>query len=167
MTTVCLGAYTLRFFRGGGAYMWMFLNWALGLRALGCELVWLDSAPAERPAQTAAAEAAELARLLKEHGVGERVTVIYNSGEDIPGVEGTLIDNRKPTAFLEYLDLPSLSGTSLELALPLWKNDDPTEDRKLLEDHGWRVRHVLDVSASPDSFRRYVQGSRAEFSCMK
>ena len=40
-TTVCLYADTLYYPQGGG-HSWVYLNWALGLRSLGCEVVWLE-----------------------------------------------------------------------------------------------------------------------------
>jgi hypothetical protein len=40
---VWLAADTLSWPQGGG-YLWTALNWALGLRAAGCEVVWLESA---------------------------------------------------------------------------------------------------------------------------
>src|SRR5260370_7837065 len=39
--TVWLSANTLHCPQGGG-HMCVFLNWALGLRELGCEVVWLE-----------------------------------------------------------------------------------------------------------------------------
>ena len=39
--TIWLSANTLHYPQGGG-HMWVFLNWALGLRELGCEVVWLE-----------------------------------------------------------------------------------------------------------------------------
>jgi hypothetical protein len=40
-TTVCLLARTLNTPTAGG-HTWVYLNWALGLRALGCSVVWLE-----------------------------------------------------------------------------------------------------------------------------
>src|SRR5205823_9397979 len=40
-TTVVLAANTSRYPDGGG-FMWIYLNWALGLRSLGCRVVWLE-----------------------------------------------------------------------------------------------------------------------------
>ena len=41
--TVCLSTnQTLNYPQGGG-HLWVFLNWALGLRALGCEVIWLET----------------------------------------------------------------------------------------------------------------------------
>jgi hypothetical protein len=41
--TVCLSTnQTLNYPQGGG-HLWVFLNWALGLRVLGCEVIWLET----------------------------------------------------------------------------------------------------------------------------
>src|SRR5216683_7510499 len=40
-TTVCLSANTLNYPQGGG-HIWVYLNWALGLRSVGCNVVWLE-----------------------------------------------------------------------------------------------------------------------------
>jgi hypothetical protein len=39
--TVCLCTNTIGYPEGGG-HLWAYLNWALGLRALGCEVIWLE-----------------------------------------------------------------------------------------------------------------------------
>ena len=41
MSRVCLLANTLYYPEGGG-HFWVYLNWALGLRALGCEVIWAE-----------------------------------------------------------------------------------------------------------------------------
>ncbi|MBV8387885.1 MAG: hypothetical protein JOZ68_20830 [Acidimicrobiia bacterium] len=41
MTTVCLSANTLYYPEGGG-HRWVYLNWALGLLAAGCDVFWLE-----------------------------------------------------------------------------------------------------------------------------
>src|SRR4051812_50161795 len=38
---VAMMANTLCYPEGGG-HMWVYLNWALGLRAAGCEVIWLE-----------------------------------------------------------------------------------------------------------------------------
>jgi GT2 family glycosyltransferase len=65
--------------------------------------------------------------------------------------------------FLEYLDLPSRAGQPLELAL----SSCGPEDRRLLEEHGWRVRDALEVSRDLDSYRAYVASSRGELTVAK
>jgi hypothetical protein len=286
--TVCVGCYTLRYM-AGGAYMWMFLNWALGFQALGCRVIWLDSADVGRTPDAVARDVALLRRRLMPYGLDRDLSVIYRDGQPVPrtadaaqwrdldaassadlfvnlgydlhptvrksfrrsafvdidpgltqlwahagqldigshdvyftlgetvgqpgsriptcgvrwlhvpppvflpawpiaparedapyttvsnwwdehgwlDIGGTIVDNSKRSAFLGYLDLPSRTAARLELALPLASDDDPTADLETLTRYGWRVRHVLAVSGCPDAHRRYVQGSRGEFSCMK
>jgi len=36
-----------------------------------------------------------------------------------------------------------------------------------LEPLGWKLREAWDVSATPEQYRAYIQGSRGEFSCVK
>jgi glycosyltransferase involved in cell wall biosynthesis len=74
-------------------------------------------------------------------------------------------DNTKRTAFFDFMDLPRYTDQPLELALFLADSDEG--DRKLLEDHGWRVRHSPEVASSPEDYRAYVQSSRGEFSWAK
>jgi hypothetical protein len=76
-------------------------------------------------------------------------------------------DNNKRIAFLDFLDVPRRTAQKLELALFL--GDDPLDrnDRRLLESHGWQVRHAREVADSPEAYQRYLQASRGEFSCAK
>jgi hypothetical protein len=39
--TVCLAANTVRYPEEGG-HLWAYLNWALGLRSVGCRVIWLE-----------------------------------------------------------------------------------------------------------------------------
>src|SRR5438094_10271516 len=40
--TICLApAHTIAYPNGGG-HFWVYLQWALGLRALGCDVIWLE-----------------------------------------------------------------------------------------------------------------------------
>src|SRR5215216_4362569 len=45
--TVCLSTNTSLSYPQGGGHLWIFLNWALGLRALGCEVIWLETVSSE------------------------------------------------------------------------------------------------------------------------
>ena len=78
---------------------------------------------------------------------------------------GTVFSNEKRVAFLEYLDLPIQSRVQLEVAVCLAEHYE--EYRQLMEPKGWRLREAWDVSATPEAYRAYVQGSRGEFSCAK
>jgi hypothetical protein len=74
-------------------------------------------------------------------------------------------DNNKRGAFLEFVELPRRTSQPLELALYFGEGD--AQDQRLLEDHGWRVRHSREVAATPESYQAYIQRSRGEFSCAK
>lgn len=39
--TVVLGAFSFEYPQGGG-HRWVYLNWALGLKSLGCRVIWLE-----------------------------------------------------------------------------------------------------------------------------
>jgi hypothetical protein len=96
---------------------------------------------------------------------GAYTTVSHWSGEEAIVIRGRMIGNSKRSSYLDFVDLPSRVSPPLELALCL--AEDEEEDRQLLESRGWRVRHSLDVSASPVAYRSYIQSSRGEFSCVK
>lgn len=64
---------------------------------------------------------------------------------------------------MRLLDLPSRIDQRLELALGKCGDDD----RRMLREKGWSVRDALDVSRDPDDYRRYVAGSRGEFTVAK
>jgi GT2 family glycosyltransferase len=65
--------------------------------------------------------------------------------------------------FLKFIDLPSRTDQTFELALSSYE----PEDREMLEQEGWRVRHALDISTEPDPYRDYIAGSRGEFTVAK
>jgi hypothetical protein len=76
-----------------------------------------------------------------------------------------LYDNTKRASFLPFVELGRLTPQPLELAVHLAEGDG--DDRRLLERHGWRVRHSSEVSSTPERYRDYIQRSRGEISCVK
>ncbi|HET6202120.1 MAG TPA: hypothetical protein VFI25_04885 [Planctomycetota bacterium] len=76
-----------------------------------------------------------------------------------------LWENTKRVAFLDFADLPRLTSQPLELAVFLADGDG--DERRLLEERGWHIRHSREVARTPDMYRSYIQGSRGEFSCAK
>ncbi len=65
--------------------------------------------------------------------------------------------------FLKFLELPSRVSQPFELALSSYE----PEDREMLTEHGWRVRHALDISTERDPYRNYIGASRGEFTVAK
>jgi hypothetical protein len=64
--------------------------------------------------------------------------------------------------FRKFLALPKLTGQRFEIALDIYPADQP--DRDALLQHGWRILAPRRVVPDPETFRRYVQTSGAEFS---
>jgi hypothetical protein len=84
------------------------------------------------------------------------------SGKDIEW-QGSLYRWSKHLEFLKFADLPRHTGEPLELALTLV--DD--EAKRLLTDHGWRLRDGLALSLDIRPYREYLQGSRGEVTVAK
>ena len=69
-TTVCLVANTLTYLEGGG-HLWAYLNWALGLRALDCQVVWLEAVPPDIPPDALRTYVATLKGRLRRYGLAD------------------------------------------------------------------------------------------------
>jgi hypothetical protein len=78
-------------------------------------------------------------------------------------LNGELYRWSKHLEFMKFLDLPSRTSQTLELALAGCNEDD----RRMLEQQGWRIRDASEVSDDIDTYRRYIGGSRAEFTVAK
>ena len=77
---VCLSAAeTLRYPKGG--HLWVFLNWALGFRSLGCDVTWVDVAPPSMPTAEIEQRLAYLRGLLDPFGITS-IAVDVLSDED-------------------------------------------------------------------------------------
>ena len=88
----------------------------------------------------------------------------WYSGEWLVEADGTTYENTKGVAWQPYLDVARRAKTPLELATDAFS--DPTEEKKL-RDHGWRLRDSWQEITTPEDYRRYIQQSRGEFSCVK
>ncbi|PYU30618.1 MAG: hypothetical protein DMG28_18340 [Acidobacteria bacterium] len=72
--TVCLAANTLYDLEFGG-HFWVYLNWALGLRALGCRVIWLEGIAPSVPLHEAQTKVAALQSLLQRYGLAQSVAL--------------------------------------------------------------------------------------------
>jgi hypothetical protein len=97
---------------------------------------------------------------------GGRYTTVTNWWEGWIELDDEPVNNDKRTAFLPYAELPARAGQPLELAITF---DDYTAetDVPIMEAGGWTMRDAWEVCATPEDYRAYIQGSRAEFSCAK
>ena len=71
----------------------------------------------------------------------------------------------KQSEFMRYLDVPLEVDHEIDLAMTV----HPTEyaDQQLLAEHGWSVINPFLFAGDPDSYREFIQFSRAEFSVAK
>jgi hypothetical protein len=63
------------------------------------------------------------------------------------------------------IDLPRRTRARFELALAI--HPDETDDLAALKDNGWELLDPARVASTPDDYRRFVQGSWAEFGLAK
>jgi hypothetical protein len=81
--TVCLAASTIEYPEGGG-HLWVYLNWALGLQALGCQVVWLEGIDPEMPVHQVRTLTSTLKSRLESYGLAEYVALCSWNGEPLP-----------------------------------------------------------------------------------
>ena len=67
--------------------------------------------------------------------------------------------------FRKFLDLPGRTGRMFEMALDMHEADQP--DREALQRAGWHLADPSAVAATPAAYRRFIQGSKAEFMVAK
>ena len=280
---ICLGCYSLRSPKAGG-YKWMFINWALGLKALDVDVIWLDSMLKEKSFDYKKNAIEDLKIELQPFGI-EKIKIIHNDGSVIPidipecdmedefydqvdlfinlgydlpelfiknfsksifvdldpgqtqvwlslkqlyipyhnyyftygenvgkssliptcgmqwihtpppiscknwalenqtipslvyttvsnwwgnwfSLNNDTFENSKRAAFLKFRELPMYVNSPLEIAAFFSEDGFDDREKDMLTNYGWKVKHVLEVSATPNAFHSYVQHSRGEFSCL-
>jgi hypothetical protein len=72
---------------------------------------------------------------------------------------------QKVHSLRRLIDLPNRTPGRFELALAI--HPDETKDLAALREHGWTLLDPAEVAATPDDYRRFVQGSWAEFGLTK
>jgi hypothetical protein len=104
-----------------------------------------------------------LAEWPKVDGGRERFTTVasWRGGYGRVEADGR-IHGQKAHEFRRFVEAPQRISQKLEIALDIGPSD--AADIRLLLDHGWALVDPRAVAPSPDDFRRYVQGSAAEFS---
>src|SRR5258706_5420315 len=73
-------------------------------------------------------------------------------------------DGQKADEFLRLIDLPRRVPVPLEICLLINSNETARLD---LEQHEWRLVSPQDRASTPDAYRKYIIGSRGEFSVVK
>ncbi len=81
--TVWLLANTLSYPQGGG-HLWVYLNWALGLRSLGCRVTWIETVIPSTPTRVIRANLASLKARLDPYGFKDSVALGSRTGDPLP-----------------------------------------------------------------------------------
>src|SRR5688572_22880419 len=77
--TVCLLANAVWYPQGG--HLWVYLNWALGFLAIGCDVFWLETSRHEVPPRNIAA----LKTALDQVGLGNKLIIVTEQASGIGG----------------------------------------------------------------------------------
>jgi hypothetical protein len=82
--TVCIApANTLEYPEGGG-HLWEYLNWALGLRTLGCQVIWLEAITKPTSTDAIRANVAALRLRLERYGLANCLALHSWTDEALP-----------------------------------------------------------------------------------
>jgi len=101
--TVCLSAKSVHYPAGGG-HLWVYLNWALGLRELGCRVIWLEQISGEIPRGRLPGYVASLQKRLGPYDLGDHLALC--SGSEEP---------QRPEEVVDCLDLDAAAEADLLL----------------------------------------------------
>ena len=82
-TVVCLVANTL-YYPVGGGHRWAYLNWALGLKSLGCQVVWMEGVERGTTARELKEYVAALEDDLRPYGLADHVALCSWEGQALP-----------------------------------------------------------------------------------
>ena len=106
--TVCIAPVRTLEYPEGGGHLWEYLNWALGLRAVGCKVIWLEPVAPSTPPAEIRANIADLKLRLERYG-------LVNSLALYSATDGPL--SADLTA-MGCLDLDAAAGADLLLEFP-------------------------------------------------
>ncbi len=99
--------------------------------------------------------------------INDRFTTVGNwkqIGKDID-YRGDTYYWSKHYEILKIIELPAHIDQKIELAMGL--NQLSTEDRLLLESHGWELKDAHSFTTDPWPYRHYIQTSQGEFTVAK
>ncbi|PYJ01122.1 MAG: hypothetical protein DME25_18875, partial [Verrucomicrobia bacterium] len=83
MLTVVISPYGTATFAEGGGHFWVYLQYVLALRQLGCEVYWLEGFRTNGPTKQEAAGLAKFRARMKEYGLEEKL-ILYAMNSQTP-----------------------------------------------------------------------------------
>lgn len=91
--TVCLAPANTVAYPNGGGHLWVYLHWALGLRALGCRVIWLEEIDPRKPVEETNRNVATLRERLARWDFADCLALTTPEGASPPaGVAGPFLD---------------------------------------------------------------------------
>jgi hypothetical protein len=105
MTTVVLSAFDVASFPDGGGHFWVYMQYAEGLRRLGCEVYWLEQLRRGKDPDRAARALATFRERMARFGLSQR-TLLYklDEGAETP-IQWVGVTARDAEAVLRRADL--------------------------------------------------------------
>jgi hypothetical protein len=82
--SVCIAPVKTLEYPNGGGHLWEYLNWALGLRAVGCKVIWLESIAPNSTAAEIRANFAALKLRLEHYGLVNSLALYSSTDRPLP-----------------------------------------------------------------------------------
>src|SRR5262245_13884903 len=82
--TVCITPVKTLEYPEGGGHLWEYLNWALGLRALDCKIIWLEAVTPRCPPDELKANIATLKLRLERYGLVNSLALYSSTDGPLP-----------------------------------------------------------------------------------
>jgi hypothetical protein len=106
--TVCIAPVRTLEYPEGGGHVWEYLNWALGLRAVGCKVIWLEAVAPSSPPVEIRANIADLKLRLERYGLVNSLALYSATDGPLPA----------DLTAMGCLDLDAAAGADLLLEFP-------------------------------------------------
>src|SRR5438093_4837518 len=82
--TVCLAPANTMAYPNGGGHLWVYLQWSLGLKALGCRVIWLEVLDPGKPLDRTKADVAALRERLGRYSLAQSLALCPPNGGPLP-----------------------------------------------------------------------------------
>src|SRR2546430_6581 len=87
MRTVILSSYNVANFPEGGGHLWVYMQYAQGLRELGCEVYWLENFRRSEDEKRDAAALQTFRARMEQFGLGGKLLIYLSQGHTAaPGI---------------------------------------------------------------------------------
>src|SRR2546427_2231712 len=94
MPLVVISPFSVATFPDGGGHFWVYLQYALGLRLLGCDVYWLEAFRTKDRKEQEAAALATFRTRMQQHGFADKFILYVTHSEEA-----------SPDAPAEYLNI--------------------------------------------------------------